>query len=195
MSAQGKSSKRPRSTWVKSLRHNRPAQHRYTPAPSCSKAARMAKRFWKRRRTSPSRLGRFARSDGSPRSLQNSPRSPSNAENTALQWVTRTVHMTKWKYSLHTIMLLIASATACFGQKSYTLTPINSGGQTLSMDWISDDASTAFGWEIQSNPFAGPCVIYQNGAATAIPTPGFRICQPEGANNNGTYLLGYLFTV
>jgi uncharacterized protein (TIGR03437 family) len=98
--------------------------------------------------------------------------------------------MTKWKYSLHTFMLLIASAAACFGQKSYTLTPINSGGQALSLDWISDDASTAFGWEIHSNPFAGPCVIYQNGAATAITTPGFPICQPVGANNNGTYLLG-----
>ena len=87
-------------------------------------------------------------------------------------------------------MLLIASAAACFGQKSYTLTPINSGGQTLSLDWISDDGSTAFGWEIQSDPFTGRCVIYRNGAATVIPTPGFPICVPAAANNNGTYLLG-----
>jgi hypothetical protein len=86
--------------------------------------------------------------------------------------------------------LLIAAATACFGQKSYTLTPVNSGGQTLSLDWISDDASTGFGLELQSNPFAGVCVIYQSGAAAAIPTPGFPICQPAGANNNGLYLLG-----
>jgi hypothetical protein len=98
--------------------------------------------------------------------------------------------MTKWKYSLHTIMLLIASAAACFGQTSYALTPINQGGQAFGLNWISDDASTGFGSEIQSDPFTVRCVIYRNGAATVIPTPGFPICVPAAANNNGAYLLG-----
>ena len=87
-------------------------------------------------------------------------------------------------------MLLIASAATCFGQTSYTLTPINQGGQALGLNWISDDASTGFGSEIQSDPFTVRCVIYRNGAATVIPSPGFPICVPAAANNNGTYLLG-----
>ena len=88
MSAQRKPPKRPRSTWVISLGYTRPAERQsYAPAPSCSKAARVANnsgnadrpchRVWA------DLLGRTAFLMGAPRSLQSSLPLTFNAANTA----------------------------------------------------------------------------------------------------------------
>jgi uncharacterized protein (TIGR03437 family) len=92
------------------------------------------------------------------------------------------------KLNLNAFILVLGTAGACLGQRSYTATPISAPAYSISsLFWISDDGTTGFGAGIQLNPFAVQCFTYLNGAITVIPTPGFPNCQPQAANT-GEYL-------
>jgi uncharacterized protein (TIGR03437 family) len=92
------------------------------------------------------------------------------------------------KLKINAFILVLGTAAACLGQRSYTATPVSVPAYSIAnLFWISDDGTTGFGAGIQLNPFAVQCFTYLNGAITVIPTPGFPNCQPQAANT-GEYL-------
>jgi uncharacterized protein (TIGR03437 family) len=80
-------------------------------------------------------------------------------------------------------MVFFAAAASCFGQTSYTATPITAPSGYLygSLIWISDDGKAGFGGALQISPDATQCMTYQNGTMSLLPTPGLQ-CYPVGAN-------------
>lgn len=86
------------------------------------------------------------------------------------------------------LAVFIAAAAACFGQTSYTITPITapSGYQFGDLVWVSEDGKTGFGGAGQTGTFVSQCMTYQNGTTTILPTPGLP-CSPAGANT-GKYI-------
>jgi uncharacterized protein (TIGR03437 family) len=87
------------------------------------------------------------------------------------------------KHHLQKLILFITAAAACFGQQSYTATPISASGYIeASLIWVSDDGKTGFGAALQTGQFAVQCMTYQNGVMSLLPTPGLTNCQPQGAN-------------
>jgi uncharacterized protein (TIGR03437 family) len=87
------------------------------------------------------------------------------------------------KLNINAFILVLGTAAACLGQRSYRATPIVAPAYSIaSLFWISDDGTTGFGAGIQLNPFAVQCFTYLNGAITVVPTPGFPNCQPQAAN-------------
>jgi uncharacterized protein (TIGR03437 family) len=97
--------------------------------------------------------------------------------------------MKKSRHSLITLILFLAATAGCFGQASYTAVPINVPGlSNANLIWISDDGKTGFGGGTQqTSPLVVRCFLYQDGAISMIPTPGFPNCQPLAANV-GTYV-------
>jgi uncharacterized protein (TIGR03437 family) len=88
------------------------------------------------------------------------------------------------------LALLLAAAAICFGQRSYTSTPITapSGYRLGSLIWISDDGKTGFGGALIASTggtlqpsVSTQCLTYQNGAMSLLATPGLS-CTPVGAN-------------
>jgi uncharacterized protein (TIGR03437 family) len=89
------------------------------------------------------------------------------------------------KYGIITIrslVLFLATLASCFGQRTYTATPIQISGYDYSdLIWIGDDGKTGFGSGTQSNPYVQQCFTYQSGTVTTIATPGM-LCGAVAAN-------------
>ena len=59
------------------------------------------------------------------------------------------------KLNIKALILVLGTAAACLGQRSYKATPISAPAYSIaSLFWISDDGTTGFGAGIQLNPFA-----------------------------------------
>jgi uncharacterized protein (TIGR03437 family) len=86
------------------------------------------------------------------------------------------------------LALLLAAVPMCFGQTSYTATPITppAGYRFGALMWISDDGKTGFGGASQDPSFTLSCMTYQNGVMSLLPTPGLP-CNGVGANT-GKYI-------
>ena len=86
-------------------------------------------------------------------------------------------------------ILTLGFITACFGQNSYTTTPIPPppGVPIYGLTWISDDAKTGFGGGLVTSPFMTQCITYQDGVTTALSTPGFQ-CS-AGPATAGIYVM------
>jgi uncharacterized protein (TIGR03437 family) len=89
------------------------------------------------------------------------------------------------------LALLLGTMAGCFGQSTYTSTPLSFPGYDVTnMIWIGDDGKTGFGGGLTLNPYTAQCFTYQNGVATPIATPG-SLCQPVAANA-GAYLFALM---
>ena len=90
--------------------------------------------------------------------------------------------------TLRRFALFLAALSCCFGQRTYTATPISiTGYDRASLIWLGDDGKTGFGGGTNFNPYLTQCFTYQNGVTTSIATPGLS-CGALAANT-GAYLL------
>jgi uncharacterized protein (TIGR03437 family) len=97
---------------------------------------------------------------------------------------------------LYKLILFFGILASCFGQNSYTVTPIHgpSALQEWTIRWISDDGKNSIGYGFYDLPasLSQECFTYQNGTAAILPTPGFdcsTLPLTPGAINAGMYLL------
>ena len=85
------------------------------------------------------------------------------------------------RFTTDKLILFAGAMAACSGQAAYTSTQITfPAGTSGYLTWISDDARSGVGVQIQGNITVTQCLTYQDGNINVLPTPG-SYCGPVTA--------------
>ena len=94
------------------------------------------------------------------------------------------------KRSIFAASICLAAAGVCAAQPTYTATAIQSDGSNFNrLEWLSSDGKLAFGETnilLDDGSRMQPCVQYQDGTFTKMPTPNFA-CSGVRGNDSGAF--------